>query len=378
MISHPNKVFFIRVLGSSVIRMMANFLGKETFKRGVSNYLKANKFSNARQDDLWKALTKEAHEDGVLRKNTSVKEIMDTWTLQMGFPVVQVQRKYNGESNLETTTFQQQRFLLYEDDNATFTESKKGIKYKWWIPISYTTPNGNFSHTVPQFWLQPTDTAGTIEQKIEISNDEALILNVQETGFYRVNYDERNWKLLEQALKSNYASIHRVNRAQILSDAFSLAQAGLLNYSTALSLTKYLQQEDDYIPWKAVLHELGYLDDMLGRTGAYGDYKKYIIGELNSTYNRLGFISREEDNYLDFLLREKVIKCMCKLGYDPCVKEGKLNLNNPKEFSRLEKDKCKLPHETVRCLLCLMFLSLKLCLSLKPGWIVTYLTKRII
>ena len=43
--------------GSSVIRMMANFLGIETFNKGITNYLNTYAYSNAEQDDLWEQLT---------------------------------------------------------------------------------------------------------------------------------------------------------------------------------------------------------------------------------------------------------------------------------------------------------------------------------
>ena len=74
----PVLITHLYLLGASVIRMMANFLGLQTFKRGVTSYLNANKFSNARQDDLWEALTNVARTDGVLKNDLTVKEIMDT------------------------------------------------------------------------------------------------------------------------------------------------------------------------------------------------------------------------------------------------------------------------------------------------------------
>lgn len=84
--------------GASVIRMMNHFLGEETFKRGLTNYLEAHKFSNARQDDLWQQLTLQAHQDGSLPLHMTVKDIMDTWTLQTGYPVVTVTRNYSNAS----------------------------------------------------------------------------------------------------------------------------------------------------------------------------------------------------------------------------------------------------------------------------------------
>ena len=43
---------------------------------------------------MWRFLTEQAHRDGTLAADISVKQIMDTWTLQMGYPVVKVERNY--------------------------------------------------------------------------------------------------------------------------------------------------------------------------------------------------------------------------------------------------------------------------------------------
>ena len=52
-------------------------------------------FKAATQDDLWRYLTQQAHTDNTLPSDVSIKTIMDTWTLQMGFPVVSVTRNYD-------------------------------------------------------------------------------------------------------------------------------------------------------------------------------------------------------------------------------------------------------------------------------------------
>ena len=50
-------------------------------------------FANADQDDLWQALQEQADLESVQLPAT-VKEIMDTWTFQMGFPYITVERNY--------------------------------------------------------------------------------------------------------------------------------------------------------------------------------------------------------------------------------------------------------------------------------------------
>lgn len=92
------------------------------------------------------------------------------------------------------------------------------------------------------------------------------------SGFFRVNYTEDNWASLIGQLNASPAAIHVVNRAQLIDDSFNLARAGLLNYSVPLSLTQYLNQEDDVIPWFSAMKHLNYvLDHMAPSDDGYAD-----------------------------------------------------------------------------------------------------------
>lgn len=73
---------------------MNHFLGEDTFKHGLIKYLEKFKYANADRNDLFASLTEEAHARGVLSKNENVKQIMDTWTEQAGFPVINVAADY--------------------------------------------------------------------------------------------------------------------------------------------------------------------------------------------------------------------------------------------------------------------------------------------
>ena len=295
--------------GASIIRMMSNFLGQEVFLEGVTLYLNRFEYQNAVQDDLWQALTEVAHKEGAIDLSLTVKDIMDTWTLQVGYPVLQVERNY--EENKATLT--QKRFMPSKTD-----EENKAIK--WWIPISYEFENGQFDIKTTQEWLSPEMDSF----EIDLDNpDKAVVFNVQQTGYFRVNYDQKNWNLIINALESNPLSINRVNRGQILNDVFSLAKAGNPSYKTALDTSRYLQDEIEYIPWKSGLKSFSYIELMLQRSAIYGTYRSYLQSLMLYPYFELSDKPENEMTINDLDLYSNVFEWLCKLGYDECLKRSK-------------------------------------------------------
>jgi len=77
-------------------------------------FIFSRKYQSATQNDLWEALTLQAHADNVLDESISVKEIMDTWTLQTGFPVITVTRDYTtGDVHLKQVTSNFESFMSW-------------------------------------------------------------------------------------------------------------------------------------------------------------------------------------------------------------------------------------------------------------------------
>ena len=165
------KKSLILLKGASILRMMTAFLTEKTFKAGVSvniisiinlniklknlilqNYLKINAYQNAEQDDLWAALTEQAHQDGTLDRSISVKDIMDTWTLQKGYPVVQIDRTKIDEIKIS------QRWFLVNPLNTVQYNLTQYNQYKWFVPFTFTTKNiGDFNFESRPTWLKPSD-----------------------------------------------------------------------------------------------------------------------------------------------------------------------------------------------------------------------------
>lgn len=144
----------------------------------MSNGIKNTKqltraYKNAVQDDLWQALQEQADVDGVHLPAT-VKQIMDTWTLQMGFPLITVTRNYDNWS----ATVTQSRFLLRKDPNSSDTHV-----YRWWVPLSFHSP----SNTTEKFqWMSDTEESITI-QNTEALQNEWLIFNVDQKSIMRID-----------------------------------------------------------------------------------------------------------------------------------------------------------------------------------------------
>lgn len=189
---------------------------------------------------------------------------MTNWTLLKGFPVIDVKRNYD----TGITSFTQNKFnLLPEFENSGYT---------WFVPISYTSGSGSnpdFNDTTPKFWIFPNETK--VEQNLSevVNPGDWLIINVKTTGYYRVNYDPENWARIIAQLQDRPTEIHIVNRAQLLDDAMTLARASLTSYDLALNLTRYLEMEDQFLPWQSFLDNLQYLSNMALNTSAESSLK---------------------------------------------------------------------------------------------------------
>nr|CAD7256997.1 unnamed protein product [Timema shepardi] len=272
-------------------------------------------YNKAEANDLFKALEEQYKEDfpNPELSEEELQDVFESWTLQMGYPVITVTRDYA----LGTVNVNQERFLLTRNNTADDED------YSWWVPLTYTTSDElNFINTSTKVWLNRTEESKNLTI-LNIKEKDWLIFNIQQIGFYRVNYDTTNWKLLISQLNSDqYEVIPPVNRAQLLDDAFNLARAGLLDYSILFSLTDYLARETDYIPWYAAFKGFSYLNTGLQDSSEndYSIFKIYVLSLLDKAYQQLGFQEKKSDDHVTKLNRNLILTWACKLGSESCIK----------------------------------------------------------
>ncbi|NXB05314.1 AMPN Aminopeptidase, partial [Cnemophilus loriae] len=290
--------------GASVLRMLSNFLSEDIFKEGLQSYLHTFAYNNTIYADLWVHL-QEAVDKNNVQLPDSISNIMDRWTLQMGFPLVTVDTR--------TGTVHQTHFLL---DPTSSVDRPSVFNYTWIIPITWMTgsSNGNSS-----YWLtKVTDT----NNDFRLNNLSWLLLNLNVTGYFRVNYNQENWDQLLIQLDTNHQVFPVINRAQIIDDAFNLARAKYVNVTLALSTTRFLSQEMEYMPWQAALSNLQYFQLMFDRSEVFGAMSRYMKQQVTPLFQHYETITNGWRDIPDGLMVQyneiNAISTACSYGLTEC------------------------------------------------------------
>jgi aminopeptidase N len=147
----------------------------------------------------------------------------------------------------------------------------------WWIPYNFVIENTpDFTKTTPDGWIPQGTASITIAPTATRTwtNDEWILFNKQQTGYYRVNYDAKLWELLAtELLEGDFNKIHVLNRAQLIDDAYTFARVDQSKYSTAFMLMEYLSKEMDYVPWVAANRALTAIDRLMAGSDKYDHFK---------------------------------------------------------------------------------------------------------
>ncbi|XP_031623813.1 membrane alanyl aminopeptidase-like [Contarinia nasturtii] len=312
--------------GGSVIRMFEHTFGHDKFTDALRHYLKTNALKTSVPDKLYDAF------QDTMGGDEHVRGFMNSWVVNAGYPVLNV--KVSTEENQTKITLTQKRFLRNNPEH--------GDKTLWSIPITFASNNHNtqFKNTKPTAYLENEqliiETQGPIEW---------IVFNVQQTGYYRVNYDDATWAALDKALYNSHTKIHVHNRAQIVDDALNLARARQLNYSQALHTIEYLQNETDYIPWLSAFNNFEFILARF-KTEEAPMLENFLLGLLGKVYSYLGFHPKDSDTRLDIYNRELILKYACKFGHEKCIANARA------EFDKFSMGDYKIPVNLVPVVYC--------------------------
>jgi puromycin-sensitive aminopeptidase len=214
--------------GGSVLRMLEQYLGEETFRRGIGRYLQQHHHANTETSDLWDALEAESGEP--------VRATMDSWIFQGGHPLVSV-----GESDDGGGIVLSQRRFLYRGETDE----------RWSVPV---TLRASVDGGVVERRLLLTDTV-TVDLGGPV---DWVVVNEGGWGFYRVRYSP---DLLDRLAAAGLQKICTpLERVGLIGDTWAAVLSGATELSVWLGLLRAVGAENDPDVWSALLGPLGLLD----------------------------------------------------------------------------------------------------------------------
>ncbi len=166
--------------GGSVLRMLEQYLGEDTFRDGIRHYLKKHSYANTITTDLWDALEETSRQP--------VRALMNTWILQGGHPLV----------TLDAGVLSQQPFA-YGPANGP-----SAIGSSWMIPVLTRSLQGGATsrHLL-------SDTPLHIDEELPV------VLNAGGSGVFRSRYGANELEALASRIGGSRTRTCDITRRQL-------------------------------------------------------------------------------------------------------------------------------------------------------------------
>jgi aminopeptidase N/puromycin-sensitive aminopeptidase len=195
----------------AVLRMVENYLGEETFRQGVHNYLAAHMYGNATVEDFWNAQTANSHKP--------VDKIMYSFVSLPGEPLLTFDRANNGK-----VTINQERFFLDSKDAI-------GEDQTWTVPVCFKSSTA----ASPACEILQSD-----QQQLSIPAAPLFFADAAGAGYYRTSYSPADYKKILANIETGLTPAERIT---LVSGQFALAVAGQASIGDYLNLAAALKTD---------------------------------------------------------------------------------------------------------------------------------------
>ncbi|HXE91195.1 MAG TPA: M1 family metallopeptidase [Terriglobales bacterium] len=278
---------------AAVLRMVENYLGEETFRRGVQAYLKKHSYANATAEDFWNTLAQES--------GKPVDAIMRSFVDQPGTPLIRV--RVTCEKHGGMIEAQQQRFFF---DRQAF---EKGSDSLWQVPLCLRGPGD----AAPRCEVMTQRKLTFIEESCR----PWMLANPAGTGYYRVAYDSESLRSLAHAMQ---AELSPGERLSLLNDQWALVRVGEQQIGDYLSFAEGFRDERTRVVMFTLTGRLDYIGDYLLNDATRPKYQAWVQHLLRPTAQKLGWQPRASESDEVRSLRAYVLMTMGRTGGDPEVR----------------------------------------------------------
>uniref|UniRef100_A0AAY4BIF8 Leucyl/cystinyl aminopeptidase n=1 Tax=Denticeps clupeoides TaxID=299321 RepID=A0AAY4BIF8_9TELE len=283
--------------GASILVMLNSALPDGNFQKGIIAYLNKYKWSNAVNQDLWSTMS------SVTSQSFDVVQMMSTWTLQKGFPLVTVTR------DGPRVKLSQEQFLLAAEQPPDID------RHLWQIPLTYINNSCSNSSACKNLFILKEKTG-----KLQIAASvKWLKFNYKNEGFYVVDYGVDGWKTLIDALRNDVNVLLPEDRAVLINNIFALSRLGKVSFRQVLNLLDYISNETEAAPITEALVQLEDIYRLLDKRqdlGLVARMETYITDHFGTLMDSQSW--EMETSVSKQTLRSALLETSCRLGRQNC------------------------------------------------------------
>jgi aminopeptidase N len=195
----------------NVLLSVENYVGPETFRQGVHNYLMAHLYANATAEDFWNAQTATSHKP--------VDKIMESLVAQAGVPLLTFGQPSGGK-----VTVSQNRFYL--------SPSVQPDAQKWTLPVCFKTGKDQQECQL----LTPETTSLTVPHA------SLFFANADGKGYYRTAYTPGAYATLAAHVESGLSPTERIS---LIGDEWAQVRANKATVGDYLNLVASLKADSN-------------------------------------------------------------------------------------------------------------------------------------
>ncbi|CAI7870730.1 unnamed protein product, partial [Closterium sp. NIES-54] len=287
--------------GACVIRQLEAAIGADAFKKGLHSYLSKHAYANTVTNDLWISLAEAS--------GKPVREMMVSWTAQMGYPLISILPPNPGKQGVR---LRQTRFL------SKGPPSEAEDKQLWWVPVTATAGRVGGGEGKKLDTVVLSEKEGEAEGFVVPEGEGGwLRVNAGQTGILRVNYTEDQWKGISAAVEALQLPV--IDRLGSVMDAFALAKAGIIKTSQALQLAWAFKNETEYTVWAQIAGDIGELEILIGALQQKPLLEAVGMQLFTPIADKLGWEPKAGESHLDSMLRPLVLGKLGSYQHAPTI-----------------------------------------------------------
>jgi alanyl aminopeptidase len=272
--------------GRMVLGMFEGWMGAETFRRGVLDYLEEHAWGNAEAADLWRAL------DGA--SGSDVSGAMAGFLEQPGFPLVRVEPLGDGRVRIAQSRFHN---LGVDVDDMT-----------WRVPMVLRWSDGTAAHR-RSVLLEGEST----EVRLQDGPPAWVLPNGGGTGYYR-------WWMPPESIAKlaavSAAELVPEERAELLGNLEALLDAGEIDGATYVRALGEFRDDPDPLVLTSVAAGVATIQNVFVTPELEPDFAAWVRATLGPGLERVGRAPRPDEAEAVSLVRPTLLATLAEWGQD--------------------------------------------------------------